>query len=83
MDATQLILAVSVFIITITVFAIGVWIIIVLNELRTTIQKANQILDDTHSITQAVSHPVESFSDFLMGFKNGLSIVNKFLNKEK
>lgn len=83
MDITQLILAVSIFIITITVFAIGVWIVIVLNELRTTIDKANQILDDTHSITQSIAHPVASFSDFLMGFQNGLALFNKvFKNKE-
>jgi hypothetical protein len=82
MDPTQIILIISISLITATIVYIGVWIVNVLRELRTSIQKANIILDDAQIITSSVSGPISSISEFVMGFKNGLSIFNSIFPKK-
>lgn len=83
MDYTQIVLVVSISLITGTLVYIGFWIVTLLKEFKTTIIKTNQILDDTHLITSSVSGPVASVSEFVMGFKNGLAVFNSIFPKNK
>ncbi len=83
MDPTQIILIVSISLITATLVYIGFWIVNVLRELRTSLQKTNSILDDAQVITSSISGPVSSISEFVMGFKNGLSVFNSIFPKNK
>ncbi len=81
MQPTQIIIAVSITAITIVLVWCGVWTIKILKELRSTIIKTNSILDDTKQITSSVAEPVSSISEFVMGFKNGISIFNTLFPK--
>lgn len=83
MELTQIVIIVSLILITGIVFASGIWLIKIFKELKTTITKTNQILDDAHTITTSVAKPVSSISEFVMGFKNGFSFFNKFFDKNK
>ena len=83
MDYTQIMLVVSISLITGTLVYIGFWVVKLLRELQVTINKTNLILDDTHSITSSVAGPVSSVSEFVMGFRNGLNLFNQFFPKEK
>ncbi len=71
MDPTQIVIILSLISITVVFVVVGIWLVLVLRE-------AKQILEDTHSITSSVAKPVNSFSEFLMGFKNGFTLFNKF-----
>jgi len=82
MDITQIIIVVSLVLITGTIVASGVWLIKIFKELRVTITKTNQILDDTQSITSSIAKPVNSFSEFVMGFKNGFHLFNNLFDKK-
>ncbi len=82
MDITQIIIVVSLICITGIIVASGIWLIKVFKELRTTIIKTNEILDDTHLITSSVAKPVSSVSEFVMGFKNGFSFFNNLFDKK-
>ena len=83
MDLTQTVIIISLFAITIILVACGVSIIYLLRDVRTTIRKTNTILDDAKQITSSVAKPVSSFSEFVMGFKNGFQLINSFVNKNK
>lgn len=83
MDTTQLIISFCLLLVTFTFVAIGIWVVMLLNELKSTILKTNEILDDTREITSSVSKPISSFSEFIMGFKNGFAIFNKFASSVK
>lgn len=83
MDTTQIVLIISISLITITITVIGYYVVLLLKELKITLSKTNQILDDTHSITASVVRPVTSFSEFVMGFRNGFKIFNKFFPNNK
>lgn len=82
MELTQIVIIISLLGITGIIVTSGIWLIKVFKELRITITKTNQILDDAHSITASVAKPVSSISEFLMGFKNGFSFFNNLFDKK-
>lgn len=82
MDITQIIIIISLVAITTIIVVSGIWLIKIFKELKTTITKTNEILDDTHLITSSVAKPVSSISEFVMGFKNGFSFFNNLFDKK-
>ncbi len=82
MDITQIITVISLVCITSIVVASGIWLVLVLKQLRNTLTKTNQILEDTRLITSSVAKPISSFSEFLMGFKNGFGFFHNLFNKK-
>jgi hypothetical protein len=82
MDITQIIIIASLISITIVIIVSGVWLIKLFKELKITLNKTNNILDDAHLITSSVAKPVSSISEFVMGFKNGFSFFNKLFDKK-
>lgn len=82
MDITQIIIIISLIAITVIIVIAGIYFIRLLKDLAVTLKKTNLILDDTHLITDSVAKPVSSFSEILMGLKNGFSFFSN-LNKNK
>lgn len=56
-------------ILTVTLVAAGVYLILVLKEFRQTVLKANFILDDIERISNAVSNPLSIITGAIKGFK--------------
>ena len=83
MDITQIAIITSLICITVIIVIAGIWLILILKELKNTLQKADRILDDTKTITSAVAEPVASISEFVQGFKNGVSFFNNLFKKKK
>ncbi|MCL4384402.1 hypothetical protein M1116_03025 [Patescibacteria group bacterium] len=83
MDVYQVIIAVCLSVISATIVVIGVTLVWVLAEVKNSLKKVNGILDTTHHITNSIAEPVSSFSEFLMGFRNGFSIFNKVFGSKK
>ncbi len=83
MDITQIIIIVSLIAITTIIVLCGIYFIKFLKDLNVTLKKTNLILDDTHIITDSVAKPVSSFSEVLMGLKNGFSFFNNLTRDKK
>ncbi|HPT65731.1 MAG TPA: hypothetical protein PK257_00275 [Candidatus Woesebacteria bacterium] len=83
MDITQIVIIISLVAITAIIIISGVFFIKLLKDLTVTIKKTNLILDDTHLITDSVAKPVSSFSEVLMGLKNGFSFFNNLSKNKK
>lgn len=83
MDLTQIFIIISLGVFSLASAACAYYIIALLKDLRLTVHKTNLILDDARDITESVARPVSSFSDFLMGFRNGMKLFNSFFGKEK
>jgi len=83
MDLTQILIAVSLLAIATAIIICTIYLISLIKELKKTVTSATAILDDAHKITTSVARPVSSFSDFLMGFKNGFQLFNSFFDKKK
>ena len=76
MDVTQIVIVITLLSISAIIVAVGIYFIKLIQDLRITVSETNQILG-------AVSRPVNSFSEFLMGFRNGFSLFNSFFKKDK
>ena len=83
MDTIQIVIIISLIAITAIIVIAGIYFIRLLKDLNTTLQKTNLILDDAHTITKSVAEPVSSFSEFLMGVKNGFSFFTNLVGKHK
>ena len=82
MDITQIVIIISLLVITTIIIIGGIYFIKLLKEFAVTLKKTNIILDDTHLITDSVAKPISSFSEVLMGLKNGFSFFSN-LTKDK
>ncbi|MFA7301354.1 MAG: hypothetical protein WC069_03525 [Candidatus Shapirobacteria bacterium] len=83
MDITQVIIAVSLSIITIAIVACFVFLIKFIQDLRKVLKQVSPIIDDANLISSSIARPVSSASDFLMGFKNGFKLFNSFSHDKK
>jgi len=83
MDIIQIVIILSLLAISLVFVVSGIYFINLLKEIRVTVTKTNLILDDTHSITQSISQPLSSVSEFVMGFKNGINMFNNFFKKDE
>ena len=82
MDLTQIIIIISLVCVTTIIIIAGVWLVLILKELKATLKKADLILDDAKTITTSIAQPVSSISEFVRGFKNGISFFNKLFKKK-
>jgi hypothetical protein len=83
MDITQIVIIISLIAITTIIILGGIYFIRLLKDLAITLKKTNLILDDTHLITDSVAKPISSFSEVLMGLKNGFSFFNNLTKNKK
>lgn len=81
METTQVLLIVVIAVMTLMLGVIFTQLIIILKEFRKTLDKVNDVLDDTSIISQALSRPVGLLSSLATGLKSGSGIL-KFLTKE-
>ncbi len=81
MDPVQLtIIGISIAL-TILVIILGVQVYYILKEIRSSVQKANKMLDDAGVVTGTVSEGVTSMSGFINGIKSGISLVTSLKHK--
>lgn len=73
-------LIVILILLTANLIFVGIYIVLVLKEVRTSIQKINTLLDTTNQITTAVSDPVIGFAGALTGVVQGIKALG-FLKK--
>lgn len=83
MDLTQVLIAFCLFAITTVIVVCTIYVISLIKELKNTVVKTGLILDDAQKITGSIAKPVSTFSEFLMGFKNGFHLFNSFFDKKK
>lgn len=83
MEATQIILVVSVGTLTIILSLVGVQVVRILKEVKITIEKINKILEDMGRVTENVAKPTSSFNGIFFGLKAGLKILKLLMSRDK
>lgn len=78
-DTVQAVLLIVIVVLTLLLLVLGVQVYFILKGLRTTIAKANRVLDNTEIITESVSEPMSLLSSFLTGAQT----ISKLLNLKK
>ena len=85
MDPAQILLILVIIILTILLVVLGIQVYFVLKELRITLRKVSNVLDNTDEITRSIANPISSLSTLLMGLKAGgsLSRIIKKVSEDK
>ncbi len=76
----QILLAFVVVVVTVMLVVVFSQVYLILKEFRQTVIKTNKILDDTGSISESISRPINLVSMMLMGLKGG-AILKSILRK--
>lgn len=81
-DTVQVVLLFVIVILTALLVAVGIQVFFVLKDLRTTISRANKILDNAESITESVSEPMSFISGLIFSTKS-LNVLSKIFHGKK
>ena len=71
----QLLLVFILSLLTVNLIIVGVYVVLVLREFRQTLKKANGVLDDVESITNAVTNPLSALSGIFAAILEGAKVV--------
>jgi len=76
MDTNSLLILV-IALLTLNLLFVGVYIVLVLKDVRESVRRFNFILDQIGKVSESVSAPIVSTSGALLGFMEGLKIFRK------
>ncbi|MFA9289212.1 MAG: hypothetical protein ACEQSA_05030 [Weeksellaceae bacterium] len=82
MDTTQVLLLIILSLSTIFLTVIGIQLIIVLKELKTTLQSVNKIVKGFDTLGVGLQHGVGEVTGFINGFKTIMKIVDLWGKKK-
>ena len=74
---TETLLLVIIALLTVNILFVGVYIVLVLKEVRQAIAKMNQILDSFSTISSAIANPVSSASGFFSAVVEGVKAFHQ------
>lgn len=83
---SQIVLVIVVTILAILLVVFSIYIFRILDEVRKTLQKTNDMMDDMKRITKSVADPIEHASEFVTGLKKGAKLVElagEFVSRKK
>ncbi|MBI4130734.1 hypothetical protein HY468_05430 [Candidatus Roizmanbacteria bacterium] len=74
-ETAQIVVVSVVTVLTVILSIVGLQIVFILKEIRTTLVKVNGMLDDARNVTAKISHSTDSVSGMLVGIKTALSLI--------
>ncbi len=87
MDSSiQLVFIISLSLLTLIFVIIGIWVVLVLKEIRGVIKNLNQTVDNIEKFSAKLSQPAEFLGGMIKGLEQGLdtiSLVRGFFKKDK
>jgi hypothetical protein len=72
---SQIILVIVVTILSILLVIFSIYIFRILDEIKKTLEKTNEIMVDIKRISRSVAEPIEHASEFVSGLKKGAKLV--------
>lgn len=80
---TQTLLVLILLLLTINVLFVGVYIVLVLKEVRGSVIKVNKILDSADQVTAALTRPVIGIAGAFEGLTEGLRVIKAVKNLKR
>ena len=82
MDSTQLLLTVVLTVTTILLVVVGIQLVFVLKELRGTLKKINEIIDNFEKVGVSVGNSFSEITGFVSGLKTIFKVID-FIHAKK
>lgn len=83
MEITQILLVLTVLVLTTILSIVGVEVFLILKEFRETVRKMNKILDDAGIISESIAKPVSGLSDLASGLRSLAEFIKSFIGEKK
>lgn len=86
MEIGQIIFLTSAVVLTVVLTAVGVYLILTLRELRSTLKKVNIVMDSAEHKFAAIIQPLQNLGGIAAGVRTGIQVFETFvqwMNKEK
>lgn len=83
MEITQILLVVTVLVLTTILSIVGIEVFLILKEFRQSIRKINKILDDAGLISESVAKPISGLSDLASGLRSLAEFIKAFVGERK
>ena len=77
MNSDTLALAIII-LLTLNLLVVGFYVVMVLKEIRMTLERVNKILTSAEDFADSVRHPVINASTFFSGVTKGMEMIHKF-----
>jgi hypothetical protein len=75
MDVVQVVLIISIVALTAVFIIIGIWLVLLLREIRKVIRRVNDTAEEINSFAAKINEPGAVFSGIVEGLKNGAEII--------
>lgn len=82
MDSTQLLLSVVLTVTTVLLVVVGIQLVFVLKELRKTLKKVNEIIENFEKMGVSLEHSFSELTGFTSGLKTIFKVVDFFHAKK-
>lgn len=79
-DTVQAVLLLVIVLLTVLLLILGTQVFFILKEIRSTVIKANRVLDNAEDLTEKVSEPLSLISGLFEGTKI-VGLITKLLNR--
>jgi len=73
--ATEILLILIIFLLTFNLLFVGVYIVLVLKDVRISLAKLNKVLDEAHEVTSSIKKPVKDLSGLAEGISAGIKAI--------
>lgn len=83
MEVTQILLVVTVLVLTTILSIVGFEVFLILKEFRESVRKMNKILDDAGIISESVAKPIAGLSDLASGLRSLAEFIKAFVGEKK
>jgi uncharacterized protein YoxC len=80
MDLLQITLIVVLVLLAINLIVVGVYLFLVLKDFRQTVHKANAVLDNVQTVTDAVSSPAATIAGIISGVTQSVGAIKGISN---
>ncbi len=72
------IILIIIFLLTLNLLVVGFYLVLVLKEVRQTVQRVNAVLGTMEEVSEALAKPLVGASGMVLGLMKGLQYLNKF-----
>jgi len=80
---TNVLLVIIISLLSLNLLLVGIYITLVLKDVRFTIQKVNKLLDTSNEMAESLSRPVNNVSGLLESVTSGIATYNLFKGLKK
>jgi hypothetical protein len=81
-DTAQIIIVAVITILTIILAIVGIQVVFILQEIKRSLTKVNNIVDDVEGVTSKIAESTSSVSGMMVGLKTALSLLGSFNRKK-